>query len=68
MSIEYNIVIRDIPYLIYFQGNDDILKLEIEQTNNSTYWTGEFDNQYIEELTNRVGSYKGFNVFFLQNI
>jgi len=63
MNIEYNLTFNNIDYILYFSTTDVNLNLSLEQATETLYWNGSFDARYLEEITNKAGSYKSFEVF-----
>jgi coiled-coil domain-containing protein 61 len=63
INIEYNLTFNNAEYFLYLYVIDDCLKLNLEQVDESLYWKAEYEGKYIEEITNKAGSYKSFQVF-----
>jgi len=63
INIEYNLTFNNVEYILYLSVIDDCLKLNLEQVDESLYWKAEYEGKYIEEITNKAGSYKSFQVF-----
>ncbi len=63
MNIEYNLTFNNIDYILYISTNDINLTISLEQANETLYWNGIFDSRYLEEITNKAGSFKSFEVF-----
>jgi len=63
MNIEYNLTFNNIDYILYLSTNDINLTISLEQASETLYWNGIFDARYLEEITNKAGSPKSFEVF-----
>lgn len=63
INIEYNLTFNNTEYILTLTSNDESMKIQLETINESLYWKGEFEAKYIEETTNKAGSYKTFPVF-----
>lgn len=63
LNIEYNLNFANVEYILYLSVLNDCLKLNLEQIDESMYWKAEFEAKYIEEITNKAGSYKSFQIF-----
>lgn len=63
MNIEYNLTFNNIEYILYLSTNDTNLNISLEQGSEILYWNGTFDGRYLEEITNKAGSPKSFEVF-----
>jgi hypothetical protein len=63
INIEYNLTFNNTEYILTLTSTDDSMKIQLETVNESLYWKGEFEAKYIEETTNKAGSYKTFPVF-----
>ncbi|EFJ09694.1 hypothetical protein SELMODRAFT_427833 [Selaginella moellendorffii] len=42
---------------------EEILRVEAEQKNDGSFWRGDFNSGYIEEITKKTGNSKSFAVF-----
>lgn len=63
MNIEYNLTFNNVEYILYLSTNETNLSISLEQANETLYWSGVFDGRYLEEITNKAGSFKSFEVF-----
>lgn len=63
MNIEYNLTFNNIDYILYLSSSEINLTISLEQANEPMYWNGIFDARYLEEITNKAGSFKSFEVF-----
>ena len=63
MNIEYNLTFNNIDYIFYLSTSDLNLTISLEQASETLYWNGIFDARYLEEITNKAGSPKSFEVF-----
>ena len=57
------IAIRSTVYLYDISSDNDTLSIAFEEKETSKRWTGEFNAQYIETMTQKSKSYKKFPVF-----
>lgn len=62
-NLEYKIEFNDIEYILYLILTENELKISLEQSDESNYWVGVFESKYLEEITNKAGSFKNFTVF-----
>ena len=63
MNIEYNLTFNNIDYILYLSSSEINLTISLEQASETMYWSGIFDARYLEEITNKAGSFKSFSVF-----
>jgi len=52
-----------IDYLITISNHEDFLRLMVEEKYTGNVWKGEFNSKYIEDITQKTGSFKKFAVF-----
>ena len=50
-------------YILYLNTSDINLNISLEQCSETLYWNSVFDSRYLEEITNKAGSFKTFEVF-----
>ncbi|EDV23658.1 uncharacterized protein TRIADDRAFT_57087 [Trichoplax adhaerens] len=58
-----NYVFRDTEHSISLEIDDNLLVIEIEEKATLDQWHGEFDVEYVEELTRKTGNFKQFPIF-----
>eukprot|EP00927_Polykrikos_kofoidii_P032469 TRINITY_DN27653_c0_g1_i1.p1 TRINITY_DN27653_c0_g1~~TRINITY_DN27653_c0_g1_i1.p1 ORF type:complete len:647 (+),score=94.92 TRINITY_DN27653_c0_g1_i1:67-2007(+) len=58
-----NRTFHDSPYLLTISGNSDSLCVEVEHAEDGRRWTSRFASHFIEEITQRTGNTKKFDVF-----
>ena len=63
LRIEYNITLNNIDYILYLGFNEKTLELVLETEKETNYWKGNFESNYIEDMTLKAGSSKSFQVF-----
>ena len=63
LRIEYNITLNNIDYILYLGFNEKTLELVLEIEKDTNYWKGNFESNYIEDMTLKAGSSKSFQVF-----
>eukprot|EP00929_Paragymnodinium_shiwhaense_P014517 TRINITY_DN12242_c0_g1_i1.p1 TRINITY_DN12242_c0_g1~~TRINITY_DN12242_c0_g1_i1.p1 ORF type:complete len:631 (-),score=136.76 TRINITY_DN12242_c0_g1_i1:64-1956(-) len=54
---------HDAPYVITASGDAEKLSLDVEHAEDGRLWHGEFGARFIEEITQRTGNTKKFDVF-----
>eukprot|EP00899_Mesostigma_viride_P014638 jgi/Mesvir1/23175/Mv22647-RA.1 len=58
------VVFHNIEYLLTVASeNGDTLCIEVEQKDNGYRWRGDFTSRYIEDITQKTGNFKKYNVF-----
>lgn len=63
VNFEYYLNFNNVDYVLYLSTVNDSLKIHLEKAEESLYWKIELEAKYIEEMTNKAGSYKSFPVF-----
>lgn len=56
-------IFHDIEYVIAISGDSDNLSIEVEQADNGLQWKAKFQGKFIEDVTQRSGNSKRFDVF-----
>jgi len=54
---------HDVPYMLTVSGDNDGLGIEVEHAESGERWSSKFAASFIEEITQRTGNAKKFDVF-----
>jgi len=54
---------HDVPYVLKLSGDRDVLSVEVEDVEDGKRWRAKFAARFIEEITQRTGNAKKFDVF-----
>lgn len=54
---------HDQPYLLTVKGAEESLGIEVEHAEDGRRWHAQFSSRFIEEITQRTGNVKKFDVF-----
>ncbi|XP_072286239.1 centrosomal protein CCDC61 isoform X1 [Pyxicephalus adspersus] len=60
---EARCVFRGIEHILRIRNTDDHLEVEVEDALTTDQWRGEFDAEFIEDLTHKTGNFKQFSIF-----
>ncbi|KAM4696657.1 centrosomal protein CCDC61 [Rhinophrynus dorsalis] len=60
---EARCVFRGIEHVLRVRDNGDRLEVEVEDAVTTDQWRGEFDAEFIEDLTHKTGNFKQFAIF-----
>lgn len=56
-------IFHDVPYLLSVSGDSESLCIEVEHAEDGQRWRSRFPARFIEEITQRTGNAKKFDVF-----
>merc|ERR1719210_1431430 len=54
---------HDTPYVVSVTGDSESLKIEVEHAEDGKRWRAKFAASFIEEITQRTGNAKKFDIF-----
>lgn len=54
---------HDTPYILTISGDNESLGIEVEHADNGRRWRSKFAARFIEEITQRTGNAKKFDIF-----
>jgi len=54
---------HDVPYVLTVAGDNEGLSIEVEHAEDGRRWRSKFASRFIEEITQRTGNAKKFDVF-----
>jgi len=54
---------HDVPYVLTISGDAETLGMEVEHVEDGRRWRSQFGARFIEEITQRTGNHKKFDVF-----
>jgi len=54
---------HDVPYVLKLSGDRDVLSVEVEDVDDGKRWRAKFASRFIEEITQRTGNAKKFDIF-----
>ncbi|KAM5146888.1 centrosomal protein CCDC61 [Mantella aurantiaca] len=60
---ESRCVFRGIEHILRIRNTDGHLEVEVEDALTTDQWRGEFDAEFIEDLTHKTGNFKQFSIF-----
>ncbi|KAM9326426.1 centrosomal protein CCDC61 [Gastrophryne carolinensis] len=60
---ETRCVFRGIEHVLRIRNTGDNLEVEVEDALTTDQWRGEFDAEFIEDLTHKTGNFKQFSIF-----
>nr|AAH99047.1 MGC115653 protein [Xenopus laevis] len=60
---EARCVFRGLEHAVRIRVTGDRLEVEVEDAVTTEQWRGEFDAQFIEDLTHKTGNFKQFSIF-----
>ncbi|XP_063793672.1 centrosomal protein CCDC61 isoform X2 [Pseudophryne corroboree] len=60
---EARCVFRGIEHILRVRDAGDRLEVEVEDALTTDQWRGEFDAEFIEDLTHKTGNFKQFSIF-----
>eukprot|EP00079_Xenopus_tropicalis_P017233 XP_004917020.1 PREDICTED: coiled-coil domain-containing protein 61 isoform X1 [Xenopus tropicalis] len=60
---EARCVFRGLEHVVRVRVTGDRLEVEVEDAVTTEQWRGEFDAQFIEDLTHKTGNFKQFSIF-----
>ncbi|XP_040852201.1 centrosomal protein CCDC61 isoform X1 [Ochotona curzoniae] len=62
-SLQVDYVFRGVEHAVRMVVSGQVLELEVEDRMTADQWRGEFDANFIEDLTHKTGNFKQFNIF-----
>ncbi|XP_075178727.1 centrosomal protein CCDC61 isoform X1 [Anomaloglossus baeobatrachus] len=62
-SAEARCVFRGIEHILRVRNAGDRLDVEVEDALTTDQWRGEFDAEFIEDLTQKTGNFKQYSIF-----
>uniref|UniRef100_A0A8C5Q6M4 Centrosomal protein CCDC61 n=1 Tax=Leptobrachium leishanense TaxID=445787 RepID=A0A8C5Q6M4_9ANUR len=60
---EARCVFRGIEHILRIRDAGNRLEVEVEDAVTTDQWRGEFDGEFIEDLTHKTGNFKQFSIF-----
>lgn len=60
---EARCVFRGIEHILRIRNTDDHLEVEVEDALTTDQWRGEFDAEFVEDLTHKTGNFKQYAIF-----
>ncbi|KAG8448481.1 hypothetical protein GDO86_015535 [Hymenochirus boettgeri] len=61
--VEARCVFRGLEHIVRVRDSGNRLEVEVEDAVTTDQWRGEFDAQFIEDLTHKTGNFKQFSIF-----
>ncbi|XP_055993153.1 centrosomal protein CCDC61 isoform X1 [Sorex fumeus] len=62
-SLQVDYVFRGVEHAVRVGVSGQVLELEVEDRMTADQWRGQFDANFIEDLTHKTGNFKQFNIF-----
>jgi len=62
-EVTKEIIVHGIEYIVIINDYDSMLRIQIEENFTGHTWKGEFNSKYIEDITQKTGNFKKYNVF-----
>jgi len=62
-DLTQEVFLHGIEYIVYLKGKEELLQIRIEEKITGNMWKGEFSTKYVEDITQKAGSFKKFPVF-----
>ncbi len=60
---EFSLEFRGSQYILVLSVVNQVMTVEVESVDTNDRWSGDFTAQYAEEITQKAGSYKKFDIF-----
>uniref|UniRef100_A0A4W2GRC9 Centrosomal protein CCDC61 n=1 Tax=Bos indicus x Bos taurus TaxID=30522 RepID=A0A4W2GRC9_BOBOX len=62
-GLQVDYVFRGVEHAVRVMVSGQVLELEVEDRMTADQWRGEFDANFIEDLTHKTGNFKQFSIF-----
>ncbi|XP_006901340.1 PREDICTED: coiled-coil domain-containing protein 61 [Elephantulus edwardii] len=62
-GLQVDYIFRGVEHAVRVMVSGQVLELEVEDRMTADQWRGEFDANFIEDLTHKTGNFKQFNIF-----
>ncbi|XP_012980873.1 LOW QUALITY PROTEIN: centrosomal protein CCDC61 [Mesocricetus auratus] len=62
-GLQVDYVFRGVEHAVRVVVSGQVLELEVEDRMTADQWRGEFDANFIEDLTHKTGNFKQFSIF-----